>query len=213
MIVQLERVVFDHVAGATGDGLSVRIDRDRPAPDWIRGAADPSVAAYALAQIRNRPLTIRAKFSFHDPALPGNSVIVRAIATDPANAPIGAVGPTVVAIPPASPNMVSPLVPLPLASVHLQSLGIGKYPLTLRWQFQVGPGSSFVDFGVSDHIVYATLDLPGPPWTQAASAAEQLRWPWTRALDWSCAWAQGITFDGDLGAAIDKVAAANRNAR
>ena len=38
MIIQLDRVVFDHTAGAAQtDALSIRIDGATAAPDWIRG--------------------------------------------------------------------------------------------------------------------------------------------------------------------------------
>ena len=70
MIVQLDRIVFDHTPGAAAnDALSIRIDRANTAPDWIRGATDTSYAAYALVPALDQQLTIHADFSFPDPLL------------------------------------------------------------------------------------------------------------------------------------------------
>ena len=68
MIIQLDRVVFDHTAGAAQtDALSIRIDGATAAPDWIRGAAQTSYAAYALVPTVNQQISIQADFSFPQP--------------------------------------------------------------------------------------------------------------------------------------------------
>ena len=184
------------------------MDRSTSVAEWIRGAATPSLAAYALAPTTGQAVTIQAQFSFPDITdFAGPAVTIRARTADPDNAPFGAVEATVVPIPLATVKRLTPLVSMALAQVRLLDHGVGSYPMTLRWQFQLEPGGPWVDFDSSDHVVYLTLDLPGTPWTQGATPAELLRVPWTRVLDWSCTWASGITIDnGDLDAAVAKAA-------
>ena len=97
-------------------------------------------------------------------------------------------------------------VMLPLTDPNLSTLGVGSYPLTWLWQYQPAPGAPWVDMGPpSRHMVYVTLDSPGAPWSQGTAASDALRWPWTRVLDKSCQWAQGVRIlGGDLDAAIRK---------
>jgi hypothetical protein len=209
MIVQLEQVVFDHdAARAVVDGLSLRVDRSNAAAEWSRAAATRSPAAYALAPTTGQPVTIQAQFSFPDISdFSGPAVTIRARTADPDNAPFGAVDATVVPIPLSTINRVTPFVSMALAQVRLLDHGVGKYPITLRWQFQLEAGGPWVDFDASDHLVYVTLDLPGEPWAQRSTLADLLRVPWTRVLDWSCTWASGITIeDGNLNAAIARAA-------
>src|SRR5262245_54039897 len=95
MTIQLDRVVFDHAPGAAQtDGLSIRIDRATPAPDWIRGAAQPSYAAYALVPTLNQQIYIQAEFSFSTP--PPAPVLVRARAVDQSDRVLGNVAEAIV---------------------------------------------------------------------------------------------------------------------
>jgi len=204
MIVQLEQVIFDHDGKAIIDGVSLRVDRSTPAVEWIHGAPTPSPAAYALVPTTGQALTIQVQFSFPDiTGFPGTAVAIRAQTVDPDNAPFGGVTATVVPIPPATANHKTPLLLMPLAQLRLIDHGVGRYPITLRWQFQLQPGGPWLDFDSSDHVIYVTLDLPGDPWTPSTAPADVLRLPWTRVLDWSTAWASGITIeDGHVSAAI-----------
>ena len=209
MILQLEQVVFNHDANdAVADGLSLRVDRATPAAEWVRGAAIPSPAAYALAATTGQTVTIQAQFSFPDISdFAGPAVTIRATTADPDNAPFGSVAATVVPIPAGPLNRLTPLVSMALAQVRLLDHGVGKYPITLRWQFQLEPGGPWTDFDASDHVIYVTLDLPVEPWAPRPTPADVLRMPWTRVLDWSCTWASGITIDdGEQDAAIAKAA-------
>lgn len=187
MIVQLDRIVFDHTPGAAAnDALSIRIDRANTAPEWIRGATDTSYAAYALVPALDQQLTIHADFSFPDPLLASATPIeVRATATDQNDAILGNVSPTTV--PPGGGRVV-----LPLTDVQLWNRGIGRYEVGWEWQFRVTPGAQWIDLEHTHHVVYVTLDEPKAPWSQAPGGPHAL-WLWIRALDWACAWANSVT--------------------
>ena len=120
MIVQLERVVLAAAAGAAAGGLSLRIDRSRPSVDWTRGGVNPGLGAYALAPTTGQTVSLQAQFSFPDTSLvAGPSVTVRAKTADPDTMPFGGVGPTVVPVPGAGVNVLTPLMSLPLNQVRL----------------------------------------------------------------------------------------------
>jgi hypothetical protein len=195
MIIQLDRVVFDHTAGAAQtDAVSIRIDGATAAPDWIRGAAQTSYAAYALVPTENQQISIQADFSFPQP--PPGPLLVRARAIDQSERVLG--------------NVVEALVPpqggwvaFNLADVQMWDRGTGRYAVSWQWQFQIVGGNSWIDLARTDHVVFVTLDVPGAPWTQGQSVADQRLWPWTRVLTWACAWGDGVklTSTGKPGAA------------
>ena len=195
MVIQLDRVVFDHTAGAAQtDALSIRIDGATAAPDWIRGAAQTSYAAYALVPTVNQQISIQADFSFPQP--PPGPLWVRARAIDQSDRVLG--------------NVVEALVPqkggrvsFNLADVQMWDRGTGRYAVSWQWQFQIVAGNSWIDLARTDHVVFVTLDVPGGPWTQGQSVADQRLWPWTRVLRWACGWGAGVklTSTGLSGAA------------
>lgn len=192
MIIQLERVTFNHdPAGNTVDAMNIRIDRDTPAPDWVRGVTTPSLAAYDLSTTKGNTLTIHAQFSFPGPPnAPGTSVSVRAQPVNAGNAPLGSVVSTPVAMPAAGAT-TAPIV-FKLKDPGFRNTGTGRYPMAWQWQVRLTPNGTWLDFARSDHIVYVTLAVPGAPWTQTTAPPQQVLWPWTRVLDWACAWAQGV---------------------
>jgi len=185
MIIQLDRVVFDHTSGAAQtDSLSIRIDGATAAPDWGRGAAQTSYAAYALVPTMNQQIVIQADLSFPQP--PPGPVQVRARAVNQSDRVLG--------------NVVEALVPpqggrisFNLADVQMWDRGTGRYAVSWQWQFQIVGGNSWIDLARTDHVVFVTLDVPDAPWTQGLSAADQHLWPWTRVLTWACAWGAGVT--------------------
>lgn len=188
MLIQLDRIVFDHTSGAAADdALSIRIDRANAAPDWIRGAAGTSYAAYALVPTLDQQLSIHADFSFPDPLLqPAGPVQVRARAVDQDDAILGNVGQT--PVPPAGGRVV-----LPLQDVQLWTRGTGRYALSWQWQFRVTADAPWIDLERTHHVVYVTLDVPRAPWSQGTGATDRVVWPWARVLDWTCRWAAGVT--------------------
>src|SRR4030095_6347321 len=147
-IIQLDRVVFDHTAGAAQtDALSIRIDRVTAAPDWIRGTAQTSYAAYALVPTVNQQLTIQEDFSF--PVPPPAPVRVRARAIDQSDRLLG--------------NVVDAPVPHPggrvafnLADVQMWGRGTGRYAVSWQWQFQIAGANSWIDLARTDHVVFVT---------------------------------------------------------
>ncbi len=195
MIIQLDRVVFDHTLGAAQtDALSIRIDSATAAPDWIRGSAQTSYAAYALVPTVNQQISIQADFSFPQP--PPGPLLVRARAIDQSDKVLG--------------NLVEAPVPPPggrvafnLADLQMWNRGIGRYTVNWQWQFRLVGANSWIDFERTDHVVFVTLDVPGAPWTQSLSVADQRLWPWIRVLTWACAWGAGVklTSTGPSGAA------------
>jgi hypothetical protein len=195
MIVQLDRIVFDHASGAaTTDALSIRIDGATTAPDWIRGAAQTSYAAYALLPTLNQQITVQADFSFPQPL--SGPVLVRARAIDQSDKVLG--------------NVVEAAIPhqggrvtFNLADVQMWNRGTGRYPVSWQWQFQIAGTNSWIDLARTDHVVFVTLDVPGAPWTQGVSAADRRLWPWVRVLTWAGAWGDGVklTSTGLAGAA------------
>jgi hypothetical protein len=194
MIIQLDRIVFDHTAGAQTDGLTIRIDRVTPAPDWIRGAAQTSYAAYALIPTENQQVSIQADFSF--PLPPPAPIQVRARAVDQNDRVLGNVVDTPV-------PQAGGRIAFNLADVQMWDRGTGRYAVSWQWQFQIGGSSSWIDLARTDHVVFVTLDVPSDPWTQGVSLADQPLWPWVRVLTWACAWGQGVTLTstGKSGAA------------
>lgn len=198
MIVNLDRVVFDHAIGPAGTrALHIRTDGGT--------AALPDVGAYALAPTKGQQLTVVAEFTFQNQAgdaLPP-SLEIRARAVSPSLGVLGHVAERVVAVP-AGGGPSGP-IPFNLSSPKLQQKGVGKYDVSWQWQFRL-PASAWVSFRQSNHVVYVTLDAPGAPWTQATDAISQRRWPWTRALDWACQRASGVTLASSLDAAAKKIA-------
>lgn len=193
MIIQLDRILFDHASGAAQtDALSIRIDRATPAPAWNRGAAQTSYAAYALVPTVNQQISIQADFSF--PQAPSGSVRVRARAVDQSDMVLGNV--VEAPIPPQGGQ-----VAFNLADVQMWDRGTGRYDVSWQWQFQIGGAGPWIDFVRTDHVVFVTLDVPGAPWTQGSS--HRRLWPWVRVLTWACAWGAGVklTSTGLAGAA------------
>lgn len=192
MIVQLDRIDFDHtpLAAAT-DALSVRVNATQPAGPWTR-AAGPNKAAYALVPTTGQQLTINATFTFN-PALPlpGASLMVRAVPVGGAMSVLGSVGATPIPIPAGGGGSSAP-TPLPLTAVTIWNHGVGRYDVSWQWQMQLTAGGTWIDFDRSDHTIYVILDLPRSPWGQASDAPHQLLWPWTQVLDWACVWAHGV---------------------
>src|SRR5216684_3808552 len=72
MNVILEAIKFNHDrTSATSDAFNIRRNETEyvPVPEWRRGISmkpEDSPAAYARDELRGRPPTIRAKFSFLD---------------------------------------------------------------------------------------------------------------------------------------------------
>jgi hypothetical protein len=194
MILQVERIVFNHdQAHSDRDGLNIRLDATRAAPDFVRGMP-PNPVAYALAPTNGNTLTINAQFSFPMPVNlpPGvSSVQVRAQPFDP-TALLGSVDPATVAVPMAPSPPLTPMISFAVRNPVMATQGIGRYAVSWIWQVQITPGSVWIDFDRTDHVVYVTLDQPQEPWSQATDAAHQPLWPWTNVLDFACAWAQGV---------------------
>lgn len=199
MIVKLDRVVFDHGLGSAGT-RALHIRRDR------QNEAAANVAAFALAPTDGHRLKIVGEFTFEqqpDIATP-SSIRIRARAFSSDLGVLGNVKEKIVTIPvgrgPSGPIRLS------LDGVAIHEHGIGKYNVAWDWQFRLPGAPTWVSFARSNHVIYVTLDRPQTPWTQAAGAVPSRRWPWTRALDWVCERASGVTLASGKEAAVKEIA-------
>jgi hypothetical protein len=200
MSVEMVRIAFDHAVGpAETRALHIRTDGNTPAP------AD--VAAYALAPTKGKQLTVEAELRFPNLGgaglAAGTAVRVRAQTTAASATVLGKVQARDVIVPAV--GQTGTFV-FELSAPKLHTEGIGKYTVAWEWQFRLTPTSAWVPFHTSAATIYITLDVPTEPWTQAADAASQRTWPWTRMLNLACDWASGLTLAGGKSAAVKKVA-------
>ncbi|MGH9383012.1 MAG: hypothetical protein ACRD2N_01780 [Vicinamibacterales bacterium] len=195
MIVKLARLEFDH---GNGPALHIRQDGETPvAPDF---------GAYALATTDQRRMTLLTEFAFEQQpgVAPPPKIDIRALAVSPALGVLGDVSPVSVPVPAAG-NTSGPIL-VKLSAARLQEAGVGRYDVSWDWRFRSPGSSAWVPFGRSVHVVYVTLNAPGPPWTQATDAASQRRWPWTRLLEFACEWGSGVTLASGLDVASRRIA-------
>jgi len=96
-------------------------------------------------------------------------------------------------------------VDLPLTGAMIWTKGMGRYGVSWIWEAQWSANGAWTFIAQSDHIIYVTLDLPGLPWSQATDLQHAPVWPWTRALDVACVWADGVTIsDSDVDGAATR---------
>ena len=212
MSIRLEKIDFNHDDQSVDtDGLNIRVDRTTPVSPWVAGQG-PSAAAYALAQTDpSHPITIKVTFSFADLSNPppAGVVHVRGRSVAGSSKVLGTITSTSVPFP-AVGAAASVDVDLPLTGVTIWTEGIGRYDISWIWEAQWSANGAWTFIAQSDHIVYVTLDLPGLPWSQATDLQHASVWPWTRALDVACVWAEGVTivssdFDGAASKAAKKI--------
>ena len=209
MSIRLEKIDFNHNDHSVStDGLNIRVDRNIPVPPWLAGQG-ASAAAYVLAQTDPlNPITIKATFSFTDLANPPPGGLVHVRGRLVAGRPnvLGAIGSTSVPFPAVGAS-ARVEVDLPLTGATIWTNGIGRYDVSWIWEARWSANGVWTFIAQSDHIIYVTLDLPGLPWSQATDVQHAPVWPWTRALDVACVWADSVTIAGsDLDGAATKAA-------
>lgn len=182
MNVQLERIVFDHGAGAPADrGLSL-VTSGGPAPPWSPTETSPSLVAYPLKSDVPRPLRVEATFSFPAGFVAGVSVRAQPVSDEDV---LGSTNAVVLPQPAAGSGRSS--VMCGLTNTRMWELGIGRYGLMWQWQYRLPGSSAWLDLRVTKHIVYVTLAAPTKPWSENAPLRSDV-------LDLACRWASGITF-------------------
>lgn len=204
--MQVEEVHFNHdAASATHDALTICRNASASAaitaPEWRRSPSKREPAAYARDALAGR-VTIKAKFSGGPPE---STVEIRAVdANEPVRKP-GCTGWLVWVIAKIADALFGTIGDVVAKSVTFDAGGdSGLETFTLDspwlgpdgfvskrdtvWQWQVRRDGGWVDFDVTDHVIYLTLDLPGGPWVQSGDPTQL---PWADALDRACLWAVG----------------------
>ncbi len=224
-MITLESIAFNHdTSTAHRDAISIRRNASTTVtvPEWRRGstvAAADCPAAYSIEQTRGQTITVRATFR-RDDASPSQFRVRTFNPNDtraagclyaileklgvkfvwrPPPPVLNALGEVVeTAVDFGGSDTVS--VELPLRDTQIPERGVGVYYDTWHWQYRIG-NANWTDFEVTNHKIYAVLDRPTAPWTQAAGSTEL---PWTDALDFACEWASGATTRDAVATAITK---------
>lgn len=211
MSVQLESITFNHdTSGHSHDALTVRRNaaQDVAIPEWQRGVSvqpEDAPAAYSLADVRHRRVTIRAEFRRTGKV--GQCVHVRALDIKGRHgclyAIIEALGWERCVRPPKrsllgdvrehqvcfGSDNTSGSVEFELIHHRLDTAGVERDVTMWRWQYRDGAGP-WQDIAFTQHEVFAVLAAPTAPWQQTPAAANA-QLPWTDALRYACDWAAG----------------------
>jgi hypothetical protein len=181
--------------GASIDALSIRKNYAKhvSVPEWVTGEtlAAQSPAAYAIAMVAGKTVTIRAKFSISAPT--SQTVQVRANG----GGILGTIDPATVTF---AGNVATAV--LNLTHQTLAAGGVRVADIAWNWQYQVGAGG-WLSMGTTNHRIYVILDAVTGPWVQNANQSDQ-QLPWTDVLDFSCVWASAATSRDAAEAAITR---------
>lgn len=211
MSVQLESISFNHDATSHAtDALNIRRNATQvvQAPEWQRGVSmqpEDSPAAYSLADVHGRRVTIHAEFRHTGTAKRPIQVraldmkgrrgclyaIIEALGLDrwiqpPAASLLGHVHEHTVHF---GPGGTTGQVELELHGHRLDTAGVERDVVLWRWQFREGHGP-WQDMGFTQHEVFAVLAVPTAPWQQQPSSGNT-QLPWVDALRYACEWARG----------------------
>jgi hypothetical protein len=221
--ISLEAVAFNHdPASHDHDALNLRWNARDPlvVPEWRRGTSvrpQDSAAAYAIREIANKPITIRAKFSTQDLGL--KRVQVRAVLdpslgvypwnVTPNPPPSNTLPPALLGGTPATPGLnKSALGPVAAREIEFDAdgdtdlelfelreheigrYGVGVHPLNWWWQYQRSDSPDWVTFALSQHIIFTVLTTPTLPWQQDDYPLNT-QLPWVEVLNAACIWARG----------------------
>ena len=217
MSVELESISFNHdPLGHVTDALAIRRNATQSitAPEWRRGISsrpEDAPAAYSLADVRGRHVTIKA--SFKRTGRTSECVQVRALdmkgrrgclyafiealgldrwLRPPERSLLGSVDERRVCF---RRDHLSGDVEFPLIHHRLNTAGVERDITLWQWQYRDGSGP-WQNIGFTQHEVFAVLAVPTAPWVQDANAANT-QLPWTDALRVACGWATGAsTVDG-----------------
>jgi hypothetical protein len=186
---------YDPTASAV-DALSIRKNytKDVAVPEWTKGktTAEQSPAAYSIAAVTGKTITIQARFVVN------SSAPVQAQVRADGGGVLGAIDPFTVSFK----NGVSDpeFVTIQLPHHQLATGGVQRQDIQWTWYYQPS-GGSWTQICVTNHRIYALLSAPQTPWVQSpVLSTTQL--PWTDVLDYACQWAQGKKTAGDAAAAV-----------
>lgn len=183
--VVVAAISFNHdPTGASIDALSIRKNygTNVAVPEWVTGQtlAAQSPAAYAIAMISGKTVTIKAKFAIS--AATTQTVQVKASG----GGILGAIDPVTVTF---AGNVATAVISL--THQTLAAAGVQVANVAWTWQYQIGSGG-WQGMGTTNHRIYVILNVATRPWVQNANLSNQ-QLPWTDVLDLSCEWANGAT--------------------
>lgn len=231
-MIQVESIAFNHdPSAATHDALNIR----RNATDWVtvpeyrRGVCvnpEDSPAAYAVGQVANHSVTIKAAFSCSDPSV--TSVEIRALdnVVYPGivfvQQPTGCLAWIVYVLLPLLRAWFGNVLgdvdartvtftnghsgPLTFDLIHtrLDNATVGARTTEWRWQYRRSSDDPWTDIEVTRHRIYTILDLPTAPWQQAPYQMSNTQLLWTEVLDYACQWALGAKTPVEAGGGVTR---------
>ncbi len=183
--ISLRSIRFKLTHGtATNQPLSIRRDLFRAVPDleWEVGrdfTSEPSALAIAASEISGE-VDINVEFQYADPASP--AVMVRTILEQGSSPVLGTVAEAF-----AAPGFA-------IFKIRPAISGVGRHHVRWIWQWRSAASVEWTTFISTDHVVYTVLRPPSSPWTQPkndSDVRDNVRLPWTDALDVACEWASG----------------------
>jgi hypothetical protein len=186
--MELTAIKFNCDSGTGGvSALSIRqnFTTTVAVPEWVKGTvlAKTSPAAYSIAAVTGKPITIQTSFT-GDPGGP-TTVDVRA----DGGGILGAIDPTAINL--SGGSSVPEFVALSLAHHQIGSSGVQRQDIQWDWFYKAADGT-WVSMGSSAHRIYVVLDTPFLPWLQPPTPPASItQLPWVDALDYACAWAGG----------------------
>ncbi len=210
MQVILEAIQFNHnSASATCDAFNIRRNETEfvTTPEWRRGRTvrpEQSLAAYAIKEIGQNVITIKAKFRCRNPKVKGVEVRVINLLEHPcgglANDADGAVLSTVHPPPPGVSDVLGIVPPQPvkflkdgeilkLKDSKLSQAGVGTHIIHWQWQYRRDAQDSWKNLEKSCHTIYVVHNVPKRPWLQEPYDEDNKQLPWTDVLDYACHWA------------------------
>ncbi|MEP6573164.1 MAG: hypothetical protein ABJD11_10735 [Gemmatimonadota bacterium] len=228
-MIYLDTIAFNHdPTGATHDAINLRKNATQwiPVPEWRRGVSlkpEDSLAAYAAGQVGSNVVTIQVSLSSSDPGT--HSTHVRAIdgvIYPPPPSGCGCLGWLLSLLQDLIRALFGNLLgdvqgrlvtftngqsgPILFNLVHtkLSTAAVGPHGTKWRWQFRTGHSGAWQDFQVSEHRIYALLDLPTAPWQQSPYQQSNTQLPWTDVLEYACRWAIGARTAVDAAAGVTR---------
>lgn len=187
-------------SGAATDALAIRRNYAKhiPIAEWVKGETRPeqSPAAYAIAAVAGKVVTIQAKLVISD------ATVTRAQLRADGGGVLGAIDPVTVTFKngTTSPDFVT----LSLNHHTLATAGVGRNDVTWTWYYDTGGG--WTKLTTTQHRIYTLLAIPTGPWRQSATPDSDTQVPWTEVLDLACVWAQGARTAADAAAAVTRQA-------
>jgi hypothetical protein len=197
--VDLASIRFNYdPSGAATDALAIRRNYSKHVPiaEWVKGETNPeqSPAAYAIAQIKGKTVTIQAKLLISDPT------VTQAQIKAEGGGVLGAIDPVTVKFKngESDPDFVT----LNLPHHTLPAGGVNRTDITWSWFYKTS--GDWQPITTTAHRIYVLLDVPTGPWKQSATPSADTQVPWTEVLDLACTWAQGATTAEAAAAAVTR---------